>query len=279
MKPQKHLLATLSVLLIAALLVACGSAALAPTATPTTTPIPPTPTPIPPTATPTLVQPTVVAVATATERALQTTPAAPGSDQPAPGVLSGFVENDGVRIHYEVEGDGPPLVLMHWLTGSLEDWRVFGYVDALKENYRLILIDARGQGQSDKPHDPAAYALEKQAADIVAVLDELGVDQAHYFGYSLGAELGWALAKYAPDRLSSLIIGGASPEDFDPSAEIAPIAGSVLKNTGTWQPMFLVATVSLGPKSMPFTLPLILRPLSQTFKPLVPQISRLIYRA
>ena len=53
---------------------------------------------------------------------------------------------------------GPPLVLMHWLTGSLEDWRVFGYVDALKESYRLILIDARGHGQSDS-HDPAAYAL------------------------------------------------------------------------------------------------------------------------
>ena len=69
-------------------------------------------------------------------------------------MLSGFVENDGLQIHYEVEGQGPPLILLHWWTGSLEDWRLFGYVDALKDTYRLILIDARGHGQSDKPHDP-----------------------------------------------------------------------------------------------------------------------------
>ena len=131
------------------------------------------------------------------------------------------MENDGVKIHYEVEGEGPPLVLVHWFTGSLEDWRVFGYVDALKDNYRLILIDARGHGQSDKPHDQAAYVLEKQAADIVAVLDELDIDKAHYFGYSMGGTVGWAVAKYFPDRLSSLIIGGEAPEDFDPSADIA----------------------------------------------------------
>ncbi|MFZ1464262.1 MAG: alpha/beta fold hydrolase, partial [Anaerolineae bacterium] len=163
----------------------------------------------------------VSVVPTATVQAPPVTPTSQSSEEQASDVLSGFVENGGVRIHYEVEGEGPPLVLVHWLTGSLQDWRVFGYADALKESYRLILIDARGHGQSDKPHDPAAYVLEKQAADIVAVLDELGVDKAHYFGYSLGGELGWALAKYVPDRFSSLIIGGASPEDFDPSADIA----------------------------------------------------------
>ena len=160
-------------------------------------------------------------VPTATAQALPATPTAPSSEEQASDVLSGFVENDGVKIHYEVEGEGPPLVLVHWFTGSLEDWRVFGYVDALKDNYRLILIDARGHGQSDKPHDPAAYGLEKQAADIVAVLDELGIDKAHYFGYSMGGTVGWAVAKYFPDRLSSLIIGGEAPEDFDPSADIA----------------------------------------------------------
>jgi CubicO group peptidase (beta-lactamase class C family) len=216
MKPRKHLLTTLSVLLIAVLLVACGSPAAAPAAPPAQ----PTasPTMVPPPAT---LAPTVSVVPTATVQTPPVTPAAPGLEEQPSDVLSGFVENDGVRIHYEVQGEGPPLVLMHWLTGSLEDWRVFGYVDALKESYRLILIDARGHGQSDKPHDPAAYVLEKQAGDIVAVLDKLGVDKAHYYGYSLGGELGWALAKYVPDRFSSLMIGGASPEDFDPSAEIA----------------------------------------------------------
>ncbi|WP_343413120.1 alpha/beta hydrolase [Candidatus Amarolinea dominans] len=260
--------------MIAALLVACAGPAAAPTATPV--PLTAAPTPVPPTAT---LEPTVSVVPTATVQAPPATPAAPGLEKQPSDVLSGFVENNGVRIHYEVEGEGPPLVLVHWLTGSLQDWRVVGYADALKANYRLILIDARGHGQSDKPHDPAAYVLEKQAGDIVAVLDKLGVDKAHYFGYSLGGTVGWAVAKYFPDRLSSLIIGGEAPENFDPSADIRAIAGSLLHNTGAWQPMFLVAMVSLGPKSMPFMLPLILRPLSQTCKPLAPQISRLIYRA
>ncbi len=221
---------------LAALLVACAGPAAAPTATP----VPPTaaPTLVPPTAT---LAPTVVVVPTATVQALTATPASPSSEEQAPDVLSGFVENDGVKIHYEVEGEGPPLVLVHWFTGSLEDWRVFGYVDALKENYRLILIDARGHGKSDKPHDPAAYVLEKQAADIVAVLDELGVDKAHFFGYSMGGRLGWALAKYAPDRLSSLIIGGETPEVFDPSANIAHVGAQTPSQHGREVASFLAS--------------------------------------
>lgn len=215
----------LSILALAALLAGCAGPAAAPSATA----LPPTPTTMPPTATP---APTDVVVPTATVQTSSATPESSSSEANASDVLSGFVENDGVRIHYEVEGQGPPLVLLHWFTGSLEDWRVFGYVDALKEDYRLILIDARGHGQSDKPHDPAAYVLEKQAADIVAVLDELGVDKAHYFGYSMGGTLGWALAKYAPERLSSLIIGGEAPEDFDANGDIASLRRSSAEERG-----------------------------------------------
>ena len=215
----------LSILALAALLAGC----VGPAAAPTTTPVPPTPTSIPPTATP---APTDVVVPTATVQTSSATPESPSSEANASDVLSGFVENDGVRIHYEVEGEGPPLVLLHSFTGNLEMWRVFGYVDALKQDYRLILIDARGHGQSDKPHDPAAYVLEKQAADIVAVLDELGVDKAHYFGYSMGGTLGWALAKYAPERVSSLIIFGQTPEDFDASGDIAGLRGVSAEERG-----------------------------------------------
>jgi pimeloyl-ACP methyl ester carboxylesterase len=59
--------------------------------------------------------------------------------------------NDGLRIHYEVVGSGEPLLLYHGLTGSGERWRDTGYIAGLAEAYRLILIDARGHGQSDKP--------------------------------------------------------------------------------------------------------------------------------
>ena len=159
---------------------------------------------------------------------------APASQEQSSEALSGFVENDGFRIHYEVEGEGPPLVLMHWWSGSLEDWRLFGYVDALKDQHRLILIDGRGHGQSDKPHDPAAYGLEQQASDVVAVLDELGIEQADYFGYSMGGTIGWALAKYAPDRFSSLIIGGEGPEDYDPSGDIEAMRELGSEGWGQW---------------------------------------------
>jgi len=118
---------------------------------------------------------------------------------------------DGVRIHYEVEGSGPPLVLSHWFAGSLEDWREFGYVDALRDEYQLLLVDARGHGLSEKPHDVEAHTTDQYARDIVAVLDDLGIETSHYWGYSNGGYVGFAAALLAPERFRSFVIGGADP--------------------------------------------------------------------
>ena len=123
-----------------------------------------------------------------------------------------FADNNGVRIHYQVEGEGPPLVLHHGLAGTLEDWRYFGYVEELKRDYQLILMDARGHGASDKPHDPEAYSMEHRVSDLVAVLDDLDIGSAHYFGYSAGGSIGFNFAKLAAQRARSLIIGGANPK-------------------------------------------------------------------
>lgn len=124
--------------------------------------------------------------------------------------------NDGVRIHYEREGSGPPLVLQHGFTRSIEGWRDSGYVDALKGDYELILVDARGHGKSDKPHDPAAYAPDERARDILAVMDDAGIDRAIYWGYSMGGQIGFAIAHYAPERFDALILGGMHPYARDP---------------------------------------------------------------
>jgi len=70
-----------------------------------------------------------------------------------------YATHGDLRIHYETDGSGPPLVLQHGYTLSLKRWYALGYVDALRARYRLILVDARGHGESDKPHDPAAYGL------------------------------------------------------------------------------------------------------------------------
>jgi pimeloyl-ACP methyl ester carboxylesterase len=122
-----------------------------------------------------------------------------------------YADNNGIRIHYQVEGDGPPLVLQHGSTSSIQAWYQNGFVEPLKSDYQLILLDARGHGQSDKPHDSVSYALPLRVSDIVAVLDDLGIEKAHYYGYSMGGWIGFGMAKHASDRLRTLIIGGAHP--------------------------------------------------------------------
>jgi pimeloyl-ACP methyl ester carboxylesterase len=122
-----------------------------------------------------------------------------------------FADNHGVRIHYETEGDGQPLVLYHGAGASLEVWRELGYVAALRQKCRLILLDARGHGQSDRPHDSGAYQMSLLVSDVLAVLDDAGVDKAHFLGYSMGGRVGFGIAKYGPERFCSLIIGGSHP--------------------------------------------------------------------
>lgn len=145
-------------------LAACG--APPPTPVPTATEAPP------PTATP-AVLPTATAAVTSVS-----------------GALSKFVNNQGIRIHYEVEGKGPPLVLVHGRGASLTMWRALGYTAALGKSYQLILVDIRGHGQSDKPSGPEPLRPDAMASDVVAVLDDVGVAKTHYLGYSMGGTIG-----------------------------------------------------------------------------------------
>jgi pimeloyl-ACP methyl ester carboxylesterase len=119
-----------------------------------------------------------------------------------------YVNSQGLRIHYQSDGDGPPLVFLHGATSTLQTWYELGYVDRLKQKYRCILIDLRGRGASDKPHEPAAYALSCYVADIVAVLDTLQLRQALFMGFSLGGRIAFGMAKIVPERVQALIIGG-----------------------------------------------------------------------
>lgn len=108
------------------------------------------------------------------------------------------------------------MVLLHGFGGSCEQFRFLGWMDALRDHYRLIGIDARGHGESDKPHRPEAYRMELRVGDVTAVLDQLGIRKAHCLGYSDGGELALGAAKFDPDRFASFLIGGADAEDPDP---------------------------------------------------------------
>jgi pimeloyl-ACP methyl ester carboxylesterase len=119
-----------------------------------------------------------------------------------------FVENRGQRIHYEVEGSGPLVVLQHGLLVDVESWKAASFVSELSDRYTVASIDSLGHGLSDKPADPALYSQSQRAGDIVAVIDDLEVERAHLIGHSMGAWMGVGVAKHHPERLASLTIGG-----------------------------------------------------------------------
>lgn len=126
-----------------------------------------------------------------------------------------LVQSQGLSIHYDVIGVGPPILLHHGVMGSGSRWQAIGYVDELADDFSLILVDARGHGQSDKPHDPLSYEGSALARDIVAVMDDLGLENIIFWGYSLGGRVGFELANIAAERFSAFIIGGSSPYEID----------------------------------------------------------------
>ena len=114
------------------------------------------------------------------------------------------VNNDGVSIHYEVTGEGRPVVLLHGFPDSGRMWRY--QVEALAAaGFRVIVPDLRGYGTSDKPAAVDDYHVLSLAGDVVAVLDDAGVERAHVVGHDWGAALAWALAAFLPERVDHLV--------------------------------------------------------------------------
>lgn len=126
--------------------------------------------------------------------------------------MHSFAENRGVRIAFEVHGHGEPLVLISGFSQARRVWHDAGHVDALVAlGRKLILVDPRGHGDSDKPHDPAAYTPEAEARDVGAVLDALSINRADLLGYSRGGATAIATAIDDPGRCGTIFVGGAHP--------------------------------------------------------------------
>jgi pimeloyl-ACP methyl ester carboxylesterase len=117
---------------------------------------------------------------------------------------------DGIRVYFEDDGgEGAPVVFHGGLLDSVTDLRESALAQALPNSeFRLMYVDHRGLGKSENPHDPDAYEMPRRVADAVAVLDELGVERAHFIGQSWGGRLGFGIGEHAPGRVRSLVIGG-----------------------------------------------------------------------
>jgi pimeloyl-ACP methyl ester carboxylesterase len=128
---------------------------------------------------------------------------------------------DGTRIAWETVGDGPVIVLVHGFGASrVQNWRTPGWYDSLTNGgYAVVAFDCRGHGESDKPHDSAAYTEQAMANDIAVVMRAAGHERAFVMGYSMGGSLTLRFAYAYPDRVRAAIVGGVGGNYFTRSQD------------------------------------------------------------
>jgi pimeloyl-ACP methyl ester carboxylesterase len=125
---------------------------------------------------------------------------------------------DGVRLAYEILGEGAQsVVLVHGFASSrAQNWRDTGWYDTLtKAGWRVVAMDCRGHGMSDKPHTVQGYGHDAMADDVLAVMDAAGVGSAAVMGYSMGGFVAVHLLIGHPERVTKLIVAGVGESYLD----------------------------------------------------------------
>jgi pimeloyl-ACP methyl ester carboxylesterase len=124
-----------------------------------------------------------------------------------------FRTRDGVRLFYSAEGpkDAPPLLFCYGLVCSKLQWKY--QMEHFAKSHRVIYMDYRGHGQSDRPEDPSSVTIENLSRDLLALLDELNIPQATVLGHSLGVNIILDLYRIAPKRVKSLVLANGTPKD------------------------------------------------------------------
>lgn len=115
---------------------------------------------------------------------------------------------DGYSIHYEIHGEGTPVILLHGICVSFAgNFAGFGWVERLCEHgMQVIGMDFLGHGKSDKPHDPSDYGTTKLANDVVLLMDKLGLPSASLIGFSLGSVIALQLLHTHPERFNRSVL-------------------------------------------------------------------------
>ncbi len=119
-----------------------------------------------------------------------------------------YFDNDGCQLHYEEYGHGAPLMLVHGLGSSTQDWEY--QIPQLSAHYRVIALDVRGHGRSAKPRE--TYSIAGFAEDVAALIEHLKLGSVHLVGISMGGMIGFQLGVDNPHLLKSLTIVNSGPE-------------------------------------------------------------------
>ena len=127
-----------------------------------------------------------------------------------------YKATDGINIYYEVKGTGYPVVLVHGFIVTSSNWKKSPmYLDLLNAGYKVIIMDLRGNGKSDKPHLAAAYENDAQSKDIMGIVSELGIKNYDLIGYSRGSIIAARLL-VLDKRVHKTILGGMGAEFTNP---------------------------------------------------------------
>ena len=120
-----------------------------------------------------------------------------------------FFVSDGLKIHYEDLGGGAPCVLVHgFASNAKHNWGVTGWLDLLAVDHRVVALDCRGHGLSDKPDERAAYSGTSMEDDVIRLMDNLGIGRALLMGYSMGGRISMGLLVRYPERFRAVVLGG-----------------------------------------------------------------------
>jgi 2-succinyl-6-hydroxy-2,4-cyclohexadiene-1-carboxylate synthase len=120
-----------------------------------------------------------------------------------------LIETNGIIRSVQMSGSGPPLLLLHGFTGTMNTWVPF--IEKWSKRYRIISVDIVGHGNTQAPNHPRFFSMEAEAKALIALLDHLKIERTHVLGYSMGARLALYMKVNAPDRVDGLIMESGSP--------------------------------------------------------------------
>lgn len=138
-----------------------------------------------------------------------------------------YYDNNGVKVYYEVYGEGKPVVLLHGNGGSIRGRASF--IEEFSKKYKVIAFDNRCHGKSGCP--PGYLTYEQMADDVDKTLLHLGIDSAYVWGHSDGGIVGLLLAIHHPDKVKKLLASGANlrPDTTAVEPELFPLLSTMEK--------------------------------------------------